>query len=227
MTKLTWLSHGSWLIETGSHRILLDPFLTDNPAATQQADQLDQISHILVSHGHFDHVGDVASIANRCGAAVIAIFEVAQWFSTNHNIEETVGMNIGGQTSMPWGEVKMTPALHSSQLPDGSYAGNPAGFLLSIEGKRLYFACDTAFFSDMKFYASSVDLAVLPIGDLFTMGIEDSLQAIKTIEPKRVLPAHYNTWPPIEQDAAKWADRVREETNAEPLVLQVGETIEV
>ncbi len=227
MTKLTWLSHGSWLIESDGQRVLLDPFLGDNPAATMKPDDFDGISHILISHGHFDHVADAAAIANANGATIVAIFEIAQWFSANHDVKSTIGMNLGGTTSIPIGTVKMVPALHSSQLPDGSYGGEPAGFLLTIDETRVYFACDTALFSDMKLYAHGVDAAVLPIGDLFTMGIDDSVAATKMIEPKVVLPAHYNTWPPIQQDANDWAERIRNETGARPVVLDVGQSIEL
>ena len=227
MIKLTWLSHGSWLIETDSHRVLLDPFLNDNPAATIKSGDLNDISHILISHGHFDHVADAAAIANANQATIVAAFETAQWFASQHSVQSTVGMNLGGATELPFGTVKMLPALHSNSLPDGTYGGDPAGFLLTIDGRRIYFACDTALFSDMRLHAHGVDVAVLPIGDLFTMGIEDSIQAIKLIEPKCVLPAHYNTWPPIEQDADDWAARVSQETIAAPVVLKVGEEFEV
>ena len=227
MTKLTWLSHGSWLIETGDHRILLDPFLTDNPATTAQASEFDGISHILVSHGHFDHVADVTEIARKNKSTVVAIFEITQWFESNHGIEGAIGMNLGGAIDLPFGNLKMVPALHSSNLPDGSYGGNPAGFLLTIDGKRIYFACDTALFSDMRLYAHGVDAAIVPIGDLFTMGIDDSIAATKLIEPKNVLPAHYNTWPPIEQDARRWAERIANETGAKPVVLEVGGSFEL
>jgi L-ascorbate metabolism protein UlaG (beta-lactamase superfamily) len=224
MTALTWLSHGSWLIESGKHRVLLDPFLTDNPAATIKTDELDSIGHILLSHGHFDHVADAASIANRDTATIVASFEVAQWMSQQQGVESTLGMNLGGAVELPFGTVKMIPALHSNSLPDGSYGGDPAGFLLTIEGKRIYFACDTALFSDMRLHAHGVDLAVLPIGDLYTMGIDDSVKATQLIEPSTVLPAHYNTWPPIEQDANGWAERIANETQARPVVLAVGES---
>ena len=122
----------------------------------------------------------------------------------------------------------MTTALHSSSLPDGSYGGEPAGFLLELEGKRIYFACDTALFSDMQLIGQSgLDLAVLPIGDLFTMGPKDSLAATKLLKPKQVLPAHYNTWPPIEQDAGEWANLIRGGSDAEPVVLQPGESHQI
>ena len=227
MVRLTWLSHGSWLIESNASRILLDPFLSDNPAANASPDDFDNIDHILVSHGHFDHVADVASIANRNQSVVVANFEIATWFEKKHKVQSTVGMNLGGAVSLPFGLVKMVPALHSSELPDASYGGNPSGFHLTIEGKQIYFACDTALFSDMRLYALGVDLAVLPIGDLFTMGIDDSVEAIKLIEPTQVLPAHYNTWPPIHQDATVWAKKVRSKTDANPIVLEVGEHVEI
>jgi L-ascorbate metabolism protein UlaG (beta-lactamase superfamily) len=227
MTKLTWLSHGGWIVENDEHRILIDPFLTDNPAALISADQLQNVDHILISHGHFDHVADAAAIAKGCDATIVAIYEIAEWFTNTQHLQSVIGMNIGGQLELPFGSVKMTPALHSSQLPDGAYGGEPAGFLVTIDKTRIYFACDTALFSDMKLYADNVDVAVLPIGDLFTMGIEDSVTATKLINPKKVLPAHYGTWPPIAQDANHWADRIRSETDAEPIVLQVGESLEL
>ena len=213
------------MIEHDNHRLLIDPFLTDNPAAVTSADQLEDVAHILISHGHFDHVADAALIANENNATIVAIYEIAEWFAKTQNVQSTVGMNIGGQLELPWGSVKMTPALHSSQLPDGSYGGEPAGFVVKIDRTRIYFACDTALFSDMKLYADDVDIAVLPIGDLFTMGIEDSVKATKLINPKKVLPAHYGTWPPIAQDANHWADRIRKETAADPVILEVGESI--
>ena len=133
-------------------------------------------------------------------------------------------MNLGGGVALPFGHVKMTLAHHSSLLPDGSPAGSPAGFLLTLDGaKRLYFAGDTALFLDMQLIgAKGLDLAVLPIGDLFTMGPEDSIEAIKLLKPRHVAPFHYNTWPPIRQDAKKWAEQVRAETEAEPHVLEPG-----
>ena len=227
MTRLTWLSHGGWMIETEEHRILLDPFLTDNPAAKIPVQQLPKVDHILISHGHFDHVADAATIAKQHDATIVAIYEIADWFTKTQNVESTVGMNIGGQIELPFGSVKMTPALHSSQLPDGSYGGEPAGFLVTIEGTRIYFACDTALFSDMKIYAENVDVAVLPIGDVFTMGIDDSVAATKLINAKKVLPAHYDTWPPIAQNANEWVARIQTETTAEPVVLAVGESIDL
>jgi L-ascorbate metabolism protein UlaG (beta-lactamase superfamily) len=162
-------------------------------------------------------------VANRTNATVVAIYEVAQWLAQNGEVKETIGMNIGGGVQLPFGHVKMTPALHSSQLPDGSYGGEPAGFVLTLNGKRIYFACDTGLFSDMTLIGTrGIDLAVLPIGDLFTMGPDDSIEAIKLLRPKRVAPAHFNTWPPIEQDSDAWALRVKQETDSDPVVLNPG-----
>ena len=224
---LTWYGHGTWMIAAGEHRILLDPFLNENPAAPIKAEDV-QADIILISHGHFDHVADAASIANRNDAQVVAIYEIATWLSTSQAVQNALGMNIGGQVSLPFGTAKMVPAVHSSQLPDGSYGGEPAGFVLNIGGKQIYFACDTALFSDMQLIGEmGIDVAVLPIGDLFTMGPEDSITATRWIKPNTVLPAHYNTWPPIEQDAAAWASSIESSTDAKAVVLQPGETFSV
>lgn len=221
--NLTWYGHATWLIETGDHKILLDPFFNDNPASPVKAEDV-SADTILISHGHFDHIADAATIANRTDATVVAIFEIAQWLSGNHNVQNTVGMNIGGQTKLPWGTAKMVPAIHSSALPDGSYGGEPAGFVLTIVDQKIYFACDTALFSDMQLIgALGIDVAVLPIGDLFTMGPEDSIQAARFVNAKQVLPTHYNTWPPIEQDTYAWSEEIHA-IGATAIVLQPGET---
>jgi len=220
--ELTWLGHASWAIKAGDHRILIDPFLNDSPTAPVKADDV-EATFIFVSHGHFDHVADVASIANRTGATVVSNYEIATWFAEKQQVKNTIGMNLGGGVDLPFGRAKLTIAYHSSQLPDGSYGGNPGGWLLTIGDKKIYFACDTALFSDMQLIGNAgIDLAVLPIGDLFTMGPEDSIEALHLILPKKVVPSHYNTWPPIEQDAAAWAERVRRETIAEPIVVEPG-----
>jgi L-ascorbate metabolism protein UlaG (beta-lactamase superfamily) len=226
-TELTWLGHGSWLITTSGQRVLLDPFLNDSPTAPLKADEV-QADYILVSHGHFDHVADVASIANRTGATVVAIYEIADWFATQHGVQNTVGMNLGGSVELPFGRVKLTLAFHSSRLPDGTDGGCPGGFLLGLPEGNVYFACDTALFGDMQLIGrAGIEVAVLPIGDLFTMGPDDALEAVKLLQPKRVVPDHYNTWPPIEQDPQQWAVRVSKETSANAVVIDPGGKVEV
>ena len=224
-TELTWLGHGSWSIDTSGQRVLLDPFLDESPTAPVKSAEVDA-DVILVSHGHFDHVSDVTRIAHRTKATVVANVEIAKWFATEQNVENTVGMNLGGSVKFPFGKVKMTLAHHSSVLPDGTPGGSPAGFLLTLSEGNVYFACDTALFLDMKMIGVvGIDLAVLPIGGHFTMGPEDSIQAIKFLTPNRVVPAHYGTFPLIEQDANSWAECVKAHTGAEAIVLQPGEKI--
>lgn len=225
-TSITWLGHNAWLLESGMRTILVDPFLNDSPTSPVQADAV-KADCILLSHGHGDHVGDTVAIAKRTGATVLCNFEVGEWLKKKGVASnQVVGMNPGGGVAQPFGHVKFTIAHHSSSMPDGSYGGVPGGFLITLNGKRLYFACDTALFLDMKLVGSAgLDLAVLPIGDLFTMGPEDSIEAVKLLSPKRVAPCHYNTWPPIEQDAAAWADQVRSQTSAEPVVLEPGDRL--
>lgn len=225
--KTTWLGHGSFALDVDGHKVLIDPFLNGNPAASTSADKL-QADFILISHGHGDHTGDLVSIARRTGAMVIGNFEMANW-AESKGIKKTHGQHIGGGYHHPFGYVKLTIAHHGSALPDGSYGGNPCGFLITAkDGKRAYFACDTGLFYEMKFYGEEgVDVAFLPIGDNFTMGPDDALKAVKLIEPKVVVPVHYNTWALIEQDADAWARRVSAETKTRPLVLKPGESYEI
>lgn len=230
--KLTWLGHGSWSIETGGVRLLLDPFLDDSPTAPVKSGDV-SADVILVSHGHFDHVADVASIAKRTGATIAANYEICEWFG-KQGCEKSEPMNLGGGVDLPCGRLVMTIAHHSSTLPDGAAGGSPGGFVLAAASATIYFACDTAVFSDMKLIGSGVyadragiDLAVLPIGDRFTMGPADSIQAIHLIQPKQVAPAHYNTWPPIAQDVGAWAELVRRKTTAEPLTPAPGDSFTV
>jgi L-ascorbate metabolism protein UlaG (beta-lactamase superfamily) len=225
-TRIHWLGHACSLIESDGQRILIDPFLTGNPAASTTADRV-QADCILVSHGHGDHVGDTVAIAKRTGAPVIANYEISLWLEKQG--VKAHGMQHGGSHAFPFGPVKLTLAFHGSMLPDGSNGGNPCGFLLYLkDGNKIYAAQDTGLFGDMRLIGEEgIDLAMLPIGDNYTMGPDDALRAVKLIEPKRVLPIHYNTWELIAQDASAWANRVKKETKALPVVLKPGETLEL
>jgi L-ascorbate metabolism protein UlaG (beta-lactamase superfamily) len=222
--KVTWFGHASLSLEIGDKKILIDPYFSDNPAASTTAANVNA-DYILISHGHGDHVGDAVSIAKRTGALVVSNFEIANWFN-KQGISNTHAQHIGGGYTYPFGYVKLTQAFHGSAMPDGSYGGNPAGFLITTnEGPKLYFACDTGLFSDMSLYGDEgLDLAVLPIGDNFTMGPDDALKAVKFLRPKHVIPVHYNTWEPIEQDPQAWAKRVEAETSAKVHVIKPGES---
>jgi len=225
-TTVTFLGHGTFLVETNGTRVLIDPFLTGNPAASTTADEV-PADVIILSHGHGDHVGDAIDVANRTGAQVIANHEIVEWL-TGQGLTNTHAQHIGGQHAFDWGTLKLTIAHHGSMLPDGANGGNPCGLLLKLADGNIYHAADTGLFLDMKLIGEEgIDLAILPIGDNFTMGPDDALKAVKLIEPKRVIPDHYDTWPLIAQDAEAWAERVQAETSAEALVLQPGESCEL
>jgi L-ascorbate metabolism protein UlaG (beta-lactamase superfamily) len=227
---LTWTGHATWLVDTGHGTLLVDPFFDECPTASMKARDV-ACDAILLTHGHFDHVADVVPIATRTKAPVFCNFEIAQWLG-RQGVERVTGMNIGGRTTVPGGTATMEIAWHSSSLPDGSYGGTPAGWVLEVGGVRIYLAGDTGVFSDMERIGRShdgrgLDVAVLPIGDLFTMGPGASLDAIRLLRPRIVLPCHYGTWPPIAQDAIAWAARVQAERLADARVLAPGESVTV
>ncbi len=222
--RLTWYGHATLGLETGGYRILVDPFFTGNPAASTSADKV-MADYILVSHGHGDHVGDAEAIARRTGAMVISNAEIASWFG-NKGIKSH-GQHLGGGYHHPFGYLKLTFAIHGSGLPDGSYGGNPAGFLLTtLDGEKIYLAQDTGLFGDMKLIGDEgLDLAVLPIGDNYTMGPDDALRAVELLRPKRVVPIHYNTFDVITQDPIAWAQRVQAQTGVPVTLLKPGQSL--
>jgi L-ascorbate metabolism protein UlaG (beta-lactamase superfamily) len=225
-TKLTWFGHATLGLETGGYQVLVDPFFTGNPAAGVQADQV-AADFILITHGHGDHVGDAIPIAKRTQATVISNHEIATW-AGNQGVKSH-GQHLGGGFKHPFGYLKLTLALHGSALPDGSNGGNPAGFLLTtLDEKKIYLAGDTGLFGDMALIGEEgLDLAVIPIGDNFTMGPEDALRAVKLLKPKVVIPIHFGTWDLIAQDAAAWAERVDKQTGTQVVVLKPGESYTV
>lgn len=222
-TQLTWYGHAALGLLTGGHKILVDPFFTANPAASQTAADA-QADFILVTHGHGDHLGDTVAIARRCNALVISNFEIANWLK---KLEVRAhGQHVGGGHQHPFGYLKLTQAMHGSALPDGSNGGNPAGFLLTTnDGQKIYLAGDTGLFGDMRLIGEEgVDLAVIPIGDNFTMGPADALRAVQFLQPKHVIPIHYNTFDLIRQDAFAWAEQVERSTNTQAHVLRPGDS---
>lgn len=222
-TKLTWLGHSGFIVETDNHIILIDPFLSGNPLAPLGAEDIEDVDYILLSHGHGDHVGDTLDIAKRTGATVLGNCEVSDWVH-DHGVESTFRPNTGGTTKLDFGTVKLTLAFHSSSMPDGSYGGSPNGLLIQFEnGLKLYHAGDTALFSDMQLIGEEgIDVAIVPIGDYFTMGPKDSVRAVEWLRPRYVMPMHYNTFPLLAQDAGQWAQAIAKNTNAQPIVLDPG-----
>ncbi|MBP6473481.1 MAG: metal-dependent hydrolase [Chloroflexi bacterium] len=224
---ITWHGHATFSLNIGGTAVVVDPFFAGNNPAAKTAVGAVAADFILQTHGHGDHIADTVPLAKRTGATVVGNFEICNWIAAKGH-ENNHAMNTGGGWNFPFGRVKMTYALHSSGLPDGSYGGNPGGFVITAESKHIYISGDTALFSDMSLIGQmGLDVAILPIGDNFTMGPGDAVEAIKLLKPKVVIPCHYNTWPLIAVDAAAWTKLVSQHTDAQPVVLGVDETYSV
>lgn len=226
MAKITFHGHACFHIDTrDGTRILIDPFLTGNPLADVKPDDLGKVDAILATHGHGDHLGDTIAIAQRTGATVISTFEIVS-FLEEKGVAKVHPLHIGGGYNFPFGRVKMTPALHGGMIQGdtGKYTTVPGGFLVHVDGKGIYHAGDTALIADMQLLAGQVDIALLPIGDNFTMGPEDAARAVEMIRPKVVIPMHYNTFDVIRQDPQAFARRVGE--RAKVVILKPGESYE-
>lgn len=227
--KITFFGHSAFQLSIGDATIQVDPFITGNPLAEPvvSADDLNADA-ILLTHAHGDHFGDTVSIAKRTGAVVVGNFEITQYMIEKHGHENVQPLNTGGGWTFPWGRVTQTWARHSSSFPDGAYGGNPGGYIIEAEGKTVYAAGDTSPFAEMAWIGEdySLDIALLPIGDCFTMGPKDSIRAANMLGAGRIIPLHYNTFPPIEVDTDAWSDDVRA-AGHQPLVLSPGETIDV
>ena len=224
MIKYTYYGHASFLLDDGTSKVLTDPFLTGNPLAAIQADEV-ECDYILLTHAHGDHLGDAPAIAKRTGAMVLGIPEVLDVCLQAESDIKTHGMNIGGSVKLPFGKVRMTMALHSS----GVAGGIACGYVIQIGGINVYFAGDTALFSDMKLIGQKdpLDYAVLPIGDNYTMGLEDAALAAQWLNTKNVIPIHYNTWPVIAQEAGRHKEVTEGMTRAAVHIVEPGGTLEL
>jgi len=228
MATVTFLGHSCFLIRAGTTTLIVDPFLSGNPKAEAKPADI-KADYVLVTHGHGDHWGDTEMIARANDATVIGCFELANYAGARGL--KTHALHIGGGFDFPFGRVQMTPALHGTGADSSAsvYTGTAGGFLVEVEGKTIYHAGDTALTYDMKLLGDfhKVDLALLPIGDNFTMGVADAVRAVTFIKPRTVVPMHYGTFELIDRDPELFASEVRKHTQSIPVVLHVGDSLEV
>ena len=224
MPRITYLGHSAFLLEGGGGRLVIDPFLTGNPLARVKPEAI-RVDHILLTHGHGDHLGDALQIAEANGAVIIAPNELAIYCANQG--AKTHAMHIGGARAFPFGRVKLTIAHHGSMAPDGTYTGNPCGYLVSMEGKTLYHSGDTGLFLDMKLIGemNRIDLALLPIGDNFTMGIEDAVKAAELLQARLYKPMHYKTFEVIDVEPEEFV-RAVQARGLKARLLPVGQSLE-
>lgn len=224
--KYTYYGQSCFLLEADGKKFLFDPFITHNPLAKGIDINSIEADFILVSHGHADHITDLPEIAKRTNAHVIAIVEVADWIK-KHDVKHVTDVNFG-KSKFDFGTLRTVWAVHSSSNPDGSYGGNPAGFVLELEGKSIYYAGDTALTWEMKILADlyNLDYAILPIGGHYTMDVDDALVATKYLECNKVIGVHYNTFPPIQIDTKEAQAKFNRE-NKTLLLPAIGESIEL
>ena len=224
--KFTFYGHSAFEIETGGKKLLFDPFISHNELAKHIDVNALRPDYILLSHGHGDHMADLFTIQKNSGAKVICIAEIAGWLG-GKGIPDAHGMNIGGGFNFDFGRVKMVSAIHSSSMPDGSYGGNPAGFVIYAEGKKIYYSGDTALTYDMKLMADEkLDWAILPIGDNYTMGAEDAIKATGFINCKNVIGVHYDTFPVIRINKQETAEKFTK-AGLNLKLVPIGESIEL
>lgn len=224
MPKLTFLGHSAFLIESRQARLIVDPFLSGNPLARMKPSDV-KVDYVLLTHGHGDHFGDSLEIARNNNAMIISNFEIATYCQKQGL--KAHPMHIGGARTFPFGRIKLTIAHHGSSAPDGNYMGSPAGLLITLDGKTLYHAGDTGLFYDMKLIGemNTIDLALLPIGDNFTMGIDDAVKAAEFLHAKTYVPMHYQTFEVIDADPREFVAKL-EAHGFRGKILKVGETLE-
>jgi len=226
--KVTYYGHSAFGLEADGQTVLIDPFITGDPAAHVSADTVNADT-ILLTHAHNDHVGDTVAIAKRCNATVIATFELANWIGSQ-GVEKTIGGNFGGTIQFPGGSAKFVPAWHTSSYSTESGVvapGVPAGYVVRFGGLTTYFAGDTSLFLDMQLIGEEgLDIAVIPIGDHFTMGPKDAARAATLLKAGTVIPCHYNTFPPIQQDAGAFKQDVESRTDSTVAVMKPGDSRE-
>jgi L-ascorbate metabolism protein UlaG (beta-lactamase superfamily) len=220
---IRFLGHAAFEFSDGDTTVLIDPFITGNPAATVTADEL-TADVILLTHGHGDHYGDVVAIAKRTGATVVAIVEIAGELE-GEGLENLSNPNLGGTVTFEWGSVKLVPAWHTSTTPKGT-VNTPAGMIVELGGKTIYHLGDTSLFGDLELIGRrhAIDVALVPIGGHFTMDRHDAVEAVRMIGPRQVIPCHYNTFPPIQADAGAFKADVESSTASEVIVLEPGES---
>jgi L-ascorbate metabolism protein UlaG (beta-lactamase superfamily) len=220
---IRFLGHACFELSDGDKRILIDPFLSGNPKAAVSADEVDP-THIFLTHGHADHYGDVVDIAKRTGAQVVAIVEIANELG-EEGVENVADPNIGGTVEFDGGWVRLTPAWHTSTTPKGQ-VNTPAGLVINFGGKTVYHLGDTSLFSDLQLpgQRDDIDVALMCIGGHYTMDPTDGVAAAKLVGAKQIIPCHYDTFPPIEQDASAFKSDVEAQTDSEVVVLEPGDT---
>ncbi len=226
LIKITWLGHAAFMLE-GSKKVLIDPFIDDNPLAPVKSSELEP-DLIAVTHGHLDHLGDTVKIAKRCNCPVVCIYELSRYLD-KFNVE-AIGINIGGSVVVKDVKFTMVKAIHSADLVrNGEIVslGSPVGFIVTLDGVKIYHTGDTDVFYDMKLIGElhSPDIMLLPIGDRYTMGIDGAIKAIELVSPKYAIPMHYNTFPVIQQDPQKLLEKVKAlNLKTEVVILKPGET---
>jgi L-ascorbate metabolism protein UlaG (beta-lactamase superfamily) len=223
MLTLTFHGHACFTLEANSHRLIIDPFLTGNPAADIPLARLPKVDAILLSHGHGDHLGDAIPIAQRDSATIVATAELAKFCGQRGAIVHA--MHIGGSHQFPFGRVKLVPAFHGGAVEGdttGQFTTNPCGVLVTVDGQSVYHCGDTGLTVEMQLLAGRVDAMLVPIGDNYTMGIEDAVRAVELVRPRTVIPMHYNTWDVIKADPQEFKRQVGD--RARVVLLTPGQT---